>query len=35
VGQRSFALVGEGGGTIAIGPRKVPGGNHSIIGTDP
>ncbi len=34
MGHRSFAFVVAGGGTIAMGPQEVPGGDH-IIGTDP
>ena len=35
MGHRSFAFVVAGGGTIATGPREVPGGDHIIIGKDP
>ncbi len=35
VGRRSFAFVVAGGGTIATGPREVPGGDHIIVGKDP
>ena len=35
MGHRSFAFVVAGGGTIAIGPQEVPGGDHRIIGKDP
>ena len=35
MGHRSFTFVVAGGGTIAIGPREVPDGDHSFIGTDP
>ena len=35
MGQRSSAFVAVGGGTIAMGPQEVPGGDHIIIGKDP
>ena len=34
MGHRSFAFVG-GGGTIAMCPREVPGGDQSLIVVDP
>ena len=35
MGHRSFAFVVAGGGTIAMGPQEVPGGDRIIIGKDP
>ena len=35
MGHRSFASVVAGGGTIAMGPREVPGGDHIVVGKDP
>ena len=35
MGHRSFAFVVAGGGTSAMGPREVPGGDHINSGTDP
>jgi predicted enzyme related to lactoylglutathione lyase len=35
VGRRSFASVVAGGGTFAMGPREVPGGDHVDICEDP
>jgi predicted enzyme related to lactoylglutathione lyase len=33
--SKAVEAVKAGGGSIAIGPHEVPGGNHIIIGQDP